>query len=115
MLLLEVGHRDNVTTIRGELPAQEEVHEKELEEDVDKVEELACKECVGIELVVVAVLQEVVNQNLFPVLLLIFVDHGNIHVLDQHVHSARLRHFPEIPRRGKDASDEEYDTRNLGT
>ena len=95
--MLQVGHRDHVAAICCELPTKEEVHEEELEEDVDKVEELAGKEGVSVELVVVAVLKEVVDEHLLPVLLLVLVHHGDIHILDQHVHSTRLRDFPEVP------------------
>ena len=94
LLLLEIRHRDHVAAVSRELAAEEEVHEEELQDDVDKVEELAGEEGVGVELMVVAVFEEVVNENLFPVLLLVFVHHWHIHVLDQHVHPTRLGDFP---------------------
>ena len=94
LLLLEIRHRDHVAAVSRELSAEEEVHEEELQDDVDKVEELAGEEGVGVELMVVAVFEEVVNENLFPVLLLVLVHHRHIHVLDQHVHPTRLGDFP---------------------
>ena len=105
LLLLEIRHRDHVAAVSRELSAEEEVHEEELQDDVDKVEELAGEEGVGVELMVVAVFEEVVDENLLPVLLLVLVHHGDTHVLHQHVHSARLGHFPEVPG-FKDGSDE---------
>ena len=42
-----------LTAVCSELPAKKEVHEVDLEEDVDEVEELAGEEAEGIEVVIV--------------------------------------------------------------
>ena len=50
VLLLSFRHGDDVCSVRGELSAQEEVHEEDLANHVDKVEHLAKVELVSVEL-----------------------------------------------------------------
>ena len=44
------GHGEDVGAVLGELAAEEEVHEVDLTDDVDQVEELAQEELHGVEL-----------------------------------------------------------------
>lgn len=56
------GHGQNIGAVFGELAAEEEVHEVDLSDDVDQVEELAEEELHRVELVVVPVDREVVDE-----------------------------------------------------
>ena len=67
--MLALSHRQHVAAIGGELPAEKEVHEVDLEEHVDEVEELAGEEAESVEVVAVPVLGEVVEEDLLPLLL----------------------------------------------
>ena len=97
LLLLQLSHGENVSPIGGELSAEEKVHEENLADNIDKVEDLAEVELVGVELVVVPVGAKVLDQGFDPVGLDVGLDDGHVHVLHQHLALASLPVFPQEP------------------
>lgn len=97
-LWLQLRHGQHVGAVRREFSAEKEIHEVNLSDDVDKVENLAQEELVGVEFVVVAVDGEVFDEKLDAIPLRIRIDDGYVHVLDQHLDLATLPRFPKVTR-----------------
>ena len=74
----KLRHGKDIATIRCELSSEEKVHEVDLTNNIDEVEELTEEESEGVAVIVVSGVGEVVNQNLDSVMLDILLNNGQI-------------------------------------
>ena len=72
------SHGEDIAAVRCELSAEEKVHEVDLTNNIDEVQELTEEESEGVAVVVVPGVGEVVDQNLDSVMLYILLNNWQI-------------------------------------
>lgn len=111
---LHLGEPDHVAAVRGELSVEEEVHEVDLPDDVDKVEHFADEETVGVVLVCVEIGGEVIHEKFLAVVLALFVNDGAVEVEDEHLDAASLPGLPQVAGHvEQDGLEEQHETHPL--
>lgn len=95
---LHLGEAQHVTAVRGELAAEEVIHEVDLDEHVDKVQRLADEEAKSIKVVTIQILGEVVEENLLALLLGFVIDNRAIEIHNEHLDATTLPGLPQVTR-----------------
>lgn len=93
-ILLSEG--EDLTPIGRELIAQEHVHEENLPDHIDKVEELTEEEAEGVKVVILDIGDEVVENEFLPPALVVLIYDGRVEVHDQHFDTTPFPRLPEV-------------------
>jgi len=100
-----LGHAQHVRAVLGELAAEEQVHQVDLEEDVDEIENLAKDELVNVGVVRPEGPQDILDDGLSAGFVLVHAveDVLIVQVLDEH---AELSTFPQLPEIVRDVAED---------
>ena len=89
-------HRQDATSVSRKFATEEQVHEINLTNDVDKVHDFAQEETAGIKVMIVQVGGEIIDENFLAFILGVLSDDGAIQVQHEHLHPASLPPLPQV-------------------
>lgn len=98
LIRLQLSELQDITAIGAELAVEEEVHKVDLSNHIHKVQGFAHEESEGVEIVAVQVANEVVDQDLFAIVLALIVHNRAVEIHDQHLEASAFPGLPQIAR-----------------
>lgn len=77
-------------------PTQKHIHEKDLSDDIDEIEEFAKEETEGVNIIVVNVRDEIFQNELLPCALVVVLNDGAVQIHHEHLHTSTFPTFPQV-------------------
>jgi hypothetical protein len=96
LLVVHVDKGQHLAAVGRELVVQEGVDNEDLRDGIDKVEDLAGEEAIGVKVLAVKVGFEVVEQALLLLDALALLDEGILEVLDEVLHAVAFPRLPDV-------------------